>query len=49
MISEIKNIKGEVKDVRTVDLSNNKYFYFLISALILMTLDFIFGFKIISI
>ena len=49
MISEIKNIKGEVKDVRTIDLSNNKYFYFLISALILMTLDFIFGFKIISI
>ena len=49
MVSEIKNIKGEIKDVRTVDLSNNKYFYFLISALILMTLDFIFGFKIISI
>ena len=49
LISEIKNIKGEIIDSKVIDLTNNKYFYFLFSALILMLIDFTFSIKIISI
>ena len=48
MITEIKNIKGDVIDQQTSDISENKYFYFLLSALILVAIDFIFVSKIIS-
>ncbi len=49
LISEILNIKGDYIESKTVDVTENKYFYFLFSALILMMIDFIFSFKIISI
>ena len=48
MITEIKNIKGDVIDQQTSNISENKYFYFLLSALILVAIDFIFVSKIIS-
>lgn len=48
MISEIKNIKGDVIDQQTSNISENKYFYFLLSALVLVAIDFIFVSKIIS-
>ncbi len=48
MITEIKNIKGDVIDQQTSNISENKYFYFLLSALVLIAIDFIFVSKIIS-
>ena len=48
MITEIKNIKGDIIDQQTSNISENKYFYFLLSALILVAIDFIFVSKIVS-
>jgi Ca-activated chloride channel family protein len=48
MINEIKNIKGDVIDQKMSNVSDNKYFYFLLCALILIAIDFIFVSKIIS-
>jgi len=48
MISDIKNIKGDVIDEKMSNVSDNKYFYFLLCALILIAIDFIFVSKIIS-
>ena len=48
MINEIKNIKGDIIDQKTSNISENKYFYFLLSALVLVAIDFIFVSKIIS-
>ena len=48
MITEIKNIKGDIIDQQTSNISENKYFYFLLSALVLVAIDFIFVSKIIS-
>jgi Ca-activated chloride channel family protein len=48
MINEIKNIKGDVIDQKKSNVSDNKYFYFLLCALILIAIDFIFVSKIIT-
>ena len=48
MITEIKNIKGDIIDQQTSNISENKYFYFLLCALVLVAIDFIFVSKIIS-
>tara|TARA_B100000674_G_C37845146_1_gene917248 strand:+ start:173 stop:1144 length:972 start_codon:yes stop_codon:yes gene_type:complete len=48
MITEIKNIKGDVIDEQTSNISENKYFYFLLFALVLIAIDYIFVSKIIS-
>ena len=48
MITEIKNIKGDVIDEQTSNISENKYFYFLLCALVLIAIDFILVSKIIS-
>ncbi|RPG64684.1 MAG: VWA domain-containing protein [Flammeovirgaceae bacterium TMED290] len=48
MISDIKNIKGDMVDQQISNISENKYFYFLLSALFLVIIDFIFVSKIIS-
>tara|TARA_B100000609_G_scaffold34894_1_gene25690 strand:+ start:175 stop:1146 length:972 start_codon:yes stop_codon:yes gene_type:complete len=48
MITEIKNIKGDVIDEQTSNISENKYFYFLLCALVLIAIDYIFVSKIIS-
>lgn len=39
LISTIKNIEGELKDSRSVDVSTNKYYYFLGLAIILIIVD----------
>jgi Ca-activated chloride channel family protein len=39
LISTIKNIEGELRDTRSMDVSTNKYYYFLGLALILILLD----------
>ena len=45
LINDISKIKGDVRDVKQIDTSKNKYFYFLFIALILLMIDFIFNFK----
>jgi len=49
MIYEIKEIKGDLIDSKSIDVTKNKYFYFLFVALMLMSIDFLFNFKIIRI
>jgi Ca-activated chloride channel family protein len=49
LISTINNIEGELKDAKTVDVSANKYFYFLMAAIILLLLDLVTTLKIIKI
>jgi len=39
LINTISNIEGEVRDARFVDVSSNRYYYFLLGALLLMVLD----------
>lgn len=39
MINDISKIQGEVRDARKMDVSANKYFYFLLAALVLIALD----------
>jgi Ca-activated chloride channel family protein len=39
LISTIKNIEGELRDTRSVDVSTNKYFYFLGLAIFLIIVD----------
>ena len=39
LISTIKNIEGELRDTRSVDVSTNKYFYFLALAIFLIMVD----------
>ena len=41
LISTIKSIEGELRDARMVDVSTNKYYYFLGLALVFMLLDFL--------
>jgi Ca-activated chloride channel family protein len=49
LISTINAIEGELKDAKTVDVSANKYFYFLMAAIILLLLDLVTTLKIIKI
>lgn len=49
LIATINNIEGELKDAKTVDVSANKYFYFLLAAIILLVLDLVTTLKIIKI
>ncbi len=45
LINAINSIEGELKDARVVDVSANKYFYFVALALILVSIDFLIGLK----
>ena len=45
LINAINFIEGELKDARVVDVSANKYFYFVALALILISIDFLLGLK----
>ncbi len=45
LINTINGIEGEVKDSRVIDVSANKYYYFLALALILLCADFLIGVK----
>lgn len=49
MINTISHIEGELRDARFVDVSANRYFYFLLAALILLALDVLINVKTISI
>ena len=39
LIRAINEVEGEVRDARMVDASANKFYYFLIGALVLMVID----------
>ncbi|MCD9017801.1 vWA domain-containing protein [Parachryseolinea silvisoli] len=39
LINTIGNIEGELRDARFVDVTANKYFYFLVAAVVLLILD----------
>jgi Ca-activated chloride channel family protein len=45
LINTISKIEGELRDARFVDVSANKYFYFLVLALILLVLDILINVK----
>lgn len=49
LINTINKIEGELRDTRVVDVSANRYFYFLVAALILLALDMIVNIKTIRI
>jgi Ca-activated chloride channel family protein len=49
MINTINSIEGELMDARLVDVSANKYFYFLLFAVILLALDVLLHVKTIKI
>lgn len=49
LINTINQIEGELRDTRLMDVSANKYFYFLWLALFFMAFDFLFSIKTISI
>jgi len=49
LIATINNIEGELKDAKTVDVSANKYFYFLLAAIVLLMIDLVTTLKIIKI
>jgi Ca-activated chloride channel family protein len=45
LINAINAIEGELKDARVVDVSANKYYYFIALALLLISFDFLVGLK----
>ena len=45
MINTISKIEGELRDARTVDVSANRYYYFLLAALVLFVLDLLMDVK----
>jgi Ca-activated chloride channel homolog len=49
LISIIGKIEGELRDARTVDVSANRYFYFLLAAVLLLVLDLLVSLKTVSI
>lgn len=48
LISAINNVEGELRDAKQVDSTQNRYFYFLGLALLLMFIDVLFGVKVIK-
>lgn len=49
LISTIGKIEGQVRDARFVDVSANRYFYFLLAALIILVLDILISIRTVSI
>ena len=49
LISTIERIEGELRDARLVDVTANKYFYFLALAMVLLLLDILVNVKTVSI
>ena len=49
LVNTIGNIEGETRDARIVDVSANRYFYFLLAALLLLVLDILLSVKTITI
>ncbi|WP_420318457.1 vWA domain-containing protein [Ekhidna sp.] len=48
LISAINNVEGEMRDAKQVDATQNRYFYFLGLALLLMVMDVLFSVKLIK-
>jgi len=48
LISTIRDIEGELRDTRMIDVSTNKYYYFLGLALLLIVMDFLIRINIIK-
>ncbi len=49
LINTIEDIEGELRDSKKLDVTTNKYYYFLISALILMVFDVLINIRLITI
>ncbi len=49
LINSINDIEGELRDSKQVDTKSNKYFYFLMAALLLMLFDALISVKVIRI
>lgn len=49
LINTIGKIEGELRDARVVDVSANRYFYFLLAALVLLALDILVSIRTVSI
>ena len=49
LINNINNIEGEIRDVREMDVTTDKYFYFLAAALVLIFIDTLTSVKVIRI
>ena len=49
LINTIGKIEGELRDARMVDVSANRYFYFLLAALVLLVLDILISIRTVSI
>jgi Ca-activated chloride channel homolog len=49
LINTINRIEGEMRDTRLVDVSANRYFYFLLAAFILLVIDLLLDLKTVSI
>ena len=49
LINTISKIEGQMRDARVVDASANRYYYFLLAALILLVLDILISVKTITI
>jgi len=49
LINTISHIEGELRDARFVDVTANRYFYFLLAAMILLSLDVLLGVKTVNI
>jgi len=49
LINNISSIEGELRDAKKIDVSANKYFYFLAVALLLMLLDLMLQLKVIKV
>ncbi len=49
LLNQIRQIKGEVRDVKKVDVAQNKYNYFLLLALVLVVLDILVTIKVLKI
>lgn len=48
LISAINSVEGELREAKKLDATQNRYFYFLFAALVLMALDVLFSIKIIK-
>ncbi len=49
LINTISKIEGEMRDARVIDASANRYYYFLLAALVLLVLDILISVKTITI
>jgi Ca-activated chloride channel family protein len=49
LINTINKIEGELRDARFVDVSANRYFYFLVAALILLVIDVLINIRTVAI